>query len=392
MKKKIISIFLVLVLLQPLFYTTAIALTEEQQEYQDKIDEATEKKDQIEEEKDSVLGEISDLEDSIYQAEAEIEDLNNQISDLEENIENKEKDLERLEEEYKKNEKELEEKLVTIYEKGQITFLDVLLSSESLTDFISGMYMVQTLTEADNELLDSLEAESAEVEKAKKELEEDKQELNSAKKEVENKQASLQVTKAEKENMVESLSDEEKSLQADIEEYKAERERIDEEIRKQQESAGDIYDGSFDGVLGWPLSSNSYGYNIVTSGYGSRESPAAGASTFHRGIDLGVDIGTPVYASADGYVLSVMETGARGLFVLIKHADDLYTRYQHLDSSNVYEGQYVQRGDLIARSGNSGIGSGPHLHFEVLYQPYYTYEMDPLNCGLVDVPSNLIYY
>ena len=74
MKKKIISIFLVLVLLQPLFYTTAIALTEEQQEYQDKIDEATEKKDQIEEEKDSVLGEISDLEDSIYQAEAEIED------------------------------------------------------------------------------------------------------------------------------------------------------------------------------------------------------------------------------------------------------------------------------------------------------------------------------
>ncbi len=392
MMKRIIAIFLMLVLLQPFFYTTAMALTAEQQEYQDKIDEATEKKDQIEAKKDDVLGEISDLEDSIYQKEEEIEGLNVQIKKLENNIKRKKEELVKLEEEYKKNEKELEDKLVTIYEKGQITFLDVLLSSESLTDFISGMYMVQTLTAADNELLDSLEKESTEVEKAKKELEEDKTELAVTKKEVENKKASLQVSKAEKEEMVENLSDEEKSLQSDIEEYKAELERIDEEIKKQEEEAENIYNGSFNGVLGWPISSNSYGYNIITSDYGERESPAAGASTFHRGIDLGVDIGTPVFSSADGYVLSVMETGARGLFVLIKHAEDLYTRYQHLDSSNVYEGQYVKRGDLIAHSGNSGIGSGPHLHFEVLYAPYWTCEMNPLTCGLVDIPSNLIYY
>ena len=89
MMKRIIAIFLMLVLLQPFFYTTAMALTAEQQEYQDKIDEATEKKDQIEAKKDDVLGEISDLEDSIYQKEEEIEGLNVQIKKLENNIKRK---------------------------------------------------------------------------------------------------------------------------------------------------------------------------------------------------------------------------------------------------------------------------------------------------------------
>ena len=119
--------------------------------------------------------------------------------------------------------------------------------------------------------------------------------------------------------------------------------------------------------------------SAITSYFGNRESPVPGASTNHRGIDIGVSTGTPVYSSADGYVLDVQYTGVRGLFVLIKHGNNLYTRYQHLSSSNVSAGQYVKRGQQIARSGNSGIGSGPHLHFEVLTRPYYGYEVNPLN-------------
>ena len=140
-----------------------------------------------------------------------------------------------------------------------------------------------------------------------------------------------------------------------------------------------MYVGDFTGTLSWPLSKNSANYNNITSYFGGREQPVPGASTNHRGIDIGVSMGTPVYAAADGYVLSVSYSSVRGLFVLIKHGENLYTRYQHLNSNTVSEGQYVSRGQQVATSGNSGIGSGPHLHFEVLTQPYYGYEVNPLN-------------
>ncbi len=70
--------------------------------------------------------------------------------------------------------------------------------------------------------------------------------------------------------------------------------------------------------------------------------------------------------------------GQEGVYVMIKHANNLYTLYQHLSSSSVRVGQTVKRGQLIAHSGNTGISSGPHLHLEVRTSPYYGSEVDPL--------------
>lgn len=385
MKRKVISVFLAGIML--LGFTTTV-MADSLQDLQDQasdinatIKEQESRRDEIKEEKATALDEIESIENSIGKYEVEIENLESEISSLESDIEKKKEEIKQLEEDYKQKDKQLQEKLVFAQKYGQISYLDVLLGSDNFMDFISNAHIVSELTEADNQMMEEIEKSQKQIEKVKKELESEKSELDTSKKSVEAKQKQLAVNKQAKEEKVASLSAEDKKVQAELEDYKSKLRQIDAEIKKKEEEANKngIYTGSFSGTLGWPLSSNSPNYNAITSYFGNRESPVPGASTNHRGIDIGVSTGTPVYSSADGYVLDVQHTGVRGLFVLIKHGNNLYTRYQHLSSSNVSAGQYVKRGQQIARSGNSGIGSGPHLHFEVLTRPYYGYEVNPLN-------------
>ncbi len=385
MKRKVISVFLAGIML--LGFTTTV-MADSLQDLQDQasdinatIKEQESRRDEIKEEKATALDEIESIENSIGKYEVEIENLESEISSLESDIEKKKEEIKQLEEDYKQKDKQLQEKLVFAQKYGQISYLDVLLGSDNFMDFISNAHIVSELTEADNQMMEEIEKSQKQIEKVKKELESEKSELDTSKKSVEAKQKQLAVNKQAKEEKVASLSAEDKKVQAELEDYKTKLRQIDAAIKKKEEEANKngIYTGSFSGTLGWPISTSSPNYNAITSYFGNRESPVPGASTYHRGIDIGVSTGTPVYSSADGYVLDVQYTGVRGLFVLIKHGNNLYTRYQHLSSSNVSAGQYVKRGQQIARSGNSGIGSGPHLHFEVLTRPYYGYEVNPLN-------------
>jgi len=116
------------------------------------------------------------------------------------------------------------------------------------------------------------------------------------------------------------------------------------------------------GKLAWPIPARHH----VSSYFGRRTAPTYGASTYHEGIDIGISSGTRVICAADGVVAAVGSSGARGRYVLVRHANGLTTRYQHLSKSLVKRGQRVLRGQTIARSGNTGISTGPHLHFEVL--------------------------
>jgi murein DD-endopeptidase MepM/ murein hydrolase activator NlpD len=101
----------------------------------------------------------------------------------------------------------------------------------------------------------------------------------------------------------------------------------------------------------------------VSSGFGPRAAPVAGASTDHNGIDFAVPKGTPVKAAAPGVVVSVSEDGASGKFVRIRHPDGTISGYAHLDMQDVQRGQLVKQGDIIGASGSTGTTSGPHLHF-----------------------------
>ena len=111
----------------------------------------------------------------------------------------------------------------------------------------------------------------------------------------------------------------------------------------------------------WPISGG-----IQTSGFGSRSAPTKGASTYHKGLDLATPIGTPVKASCGGTVAKAGWGSGYGYVVYINHEDGRQTRYAHLSKVLVKVGQKVQQGERIALSGNTGVSTGPHLHFELL--------------------------
>lgn len=103
-----------------------------------------------------------------------------------------------------------------------------------------------------------------------------------------------------------------------------------------------------------------------TSGFGRRNRPTKGASTYHKGIDWAVPTGTSVYASCGGTVAKAGWGSGYGYVVYINHEDGRQTRYGHLSKVLVKAGQSVKQGERIALSGNTGVSTGPHLHFEIL--------------------------
>ena len=379
MKKKIISILSILLLIQITFASVFAATTADLNSAKDKLNAATKSKKAITAEKETVLNEIEDLEDEISAYQKEIEELNSKITKMEKNIKEKNTEIETLQKEYDEKKQLLEERLVAIYEQGRITFLDVLLASDNIWDYISMSSKVQQLTDADNEQMDKVEAQRTEVESAKKELEQQKEELASSKKAVQDKQTQIKVAKANKEAKVANLTEEQKKLQTQINNYNKEIQKIEEELAKSANDYNNSYTGKFAGTLSWPLSKSSPGYKWITSYYGGRVAPVAGATSDHRAIDIGVATGTPVLSAGNGIVISTGYNSARGYFIIIKHADNLYTLYQHLSKILVSKGQTVSTGTRIAKSGSTGIGSGPHLHFEVRTSPYYGSEVNPLD-------------
>ena len=111
----------------------------------------------------------------------------------------------------------------------------------------------------------------------------------------------------------------------------------------------------------WPLPSSHY----ITSEFGYRVAPTAGATSNHKGVDIGARMGADVFAAVDGRVSSVTSDQWRGKYVDIYHGGGLLTRYQHLSRQCVNEGEYVYAGDKIGEVGSTGVSTGPHLHFEV---------------------------
>ena len=114
----------------------------------------------------------------------------------------------------------------------------------------------------------------------------------------------------------------------------------------------------------------------LTSNFGYRKRPTKGASTYHKGVDWAVSTGTPVYASSGGTVVKASWGSGYGNVVYINHPDGKQTRYGHLSKILVTVGQKVKQGDLIAKSGNTGVSTGPHLHFEILVNGV---QVNPLN-------------
>lgn len=377
-------------------------LQNQQSSVNTKIEEQEKKLEEITTEKSEALTAVENLSSQISSYENEIEDLTEQISSLEKQIQEAEQKIKEDEEQYQKDQAALNERLVTIYENGEISYLDVLLSSSSLTDFISSYYIVSELTAYDTEMLEELEAEKQQIENEKAQMEANQEKVKTAKETQEAKQSALKVAKSEKEQYVSELSEEEQKTQEIIDELEQTNKDIDKQIEaaqaaiekakqeaaakaaaeKQNQSSSSNSSGSSNSSTssGTPSSEqSSYGfiwpvntkYPITTGWYYS-------SGSLHGAVDFsgsGIS-GTPIYAVADGYVVtSTAVTDGKGNYIsygnyiLIAHFNGLYTLYAHCSQRNVSAGQTVTQGQVIGTVGSTGNSSGPHLHFEVRTSP-----------------------
>lgn len=366
----------------------------EQKQNESKITETQEKMKEVEKIKDETLKEVEKLNVQISDYEGQIETLDEQIVSTNKKIEDAQTKLQKSQKDYENQEKLLKERLVASYEAGETSYLDFLLSSESLTDLISNYYLVEEIASYDAELLDKIEKEKKEIEQAKQTLENSKKELATQKASKQSVSLQLKTSKSEKDKYVSQLSEEEKQLQSRIDQLKKDNQSIDAKIRaKQAEIEAALKRQQEQNRNNSNSGSNNSSSNSGTSSSGFIKPVNSYVTTgmyyssgaYHGAVDFGAAgvNGMPVYAAADGIVHTTAAlTTSYGNYVIIAHYNGLYTLYAHGQAGSicVSEGQAVKKGQQIMRVGSTGNSTGPHLHFEVRKSPgTYSCRVNPLS-------------
>ena len=383
--KKIIGMVLISILL----VSTNVSLAATQADIdsnQKKINEAEEKQRQVESDKTEAMKQVDTLNSKIDDYETQISDLDSKIADANTKIKEEEKKLAQAEQDYKDQEELIKKRMVAVYTSGDTSYLDVLLSSKNLSDFISSYYLVSEVTKMDAELLDKIQKQKEEIEASKKEIENNKETLTASKTEKESVNSQLKEAKTEKDKYVAQLSDQEKELEQEIQQLKQDNAKIAneikqaeiaykkqlEELKRQQEAANNQKNNNSNNSGSTTPTGSGYfmkpvsGGTISTNGYYS-------SGKFHGAIDYAISSGSPVYAAAAGVVMVTDNlTSSYGTYVVIRHANGMQSYYGHgtRGSICVSPGQIVSKGQQIMLSGSTGNSSGPHLHFELRVSPY----------------------
>ena len=328
---------------------------------------------------------IADLQSAKGELENYIIKLDEDLSMVEDNIKVLEEQLAFKQEEIEKTKLALEDaiwqgqqqyglmkkRIQFVYEKGQTSNIDKILSSSSFVEFLNRAEYVSQLSEYDRKMLDKYIETTQNITDIKAELEVEEKELDEAHKDLESEQEALEELIAAKENQIVAYQTDINNKEAAIKEYEAEiaaqdeiiktlENRIAEERRKLQEQnkSTRTYDG---GMFKFPCPN----YTRISDDYGMRMHPILKVEKFHNGVDLAAPSGSPILAAYDGDVVSAGYSSSMGNYIMIDHGDSLITIYMHASSLNVSTGQSVSKGQKIGAVGSTGRSTGPHLHFSV---------------------------
>ena len=360
--KRIIFInVLILIILLSFIGISYAATKSELNDIDEKIEQTNTEIAGVKKQMTNALNQINSLNSEISGYENDISKLKKQLETVNAQITEKTSNIEKQQEKYDTQKDLLEQRLVALYEAGETTYLDMLLASEDLSDFISNYYLIEQMAEADEALLTN-------IENTKKQLEAEKEYLDTAKNEIETttatlseKKQSLSKSVTQKKNVVSNLTAEEAELQAQLEEFEEDKRRIQAELAKEASGyTGEVVAPSAAGYI-CPIN----GRHITTGYYGYKG---------HTGVDFACGAGTPIVAVKSGTVIT--STALRnsngkyrsyGEYVVINHHDGTMTLYAHMlsGSRTVSKNQHVSQGQVIGKVGSTGNSTGPHLHFEV---------------------------
>ena len=362
--------------------TAATDLQNQRNEIQNQMNEANEQLEGVQSDISENLQQVQKLDEKIANSQQELDDLNKKISDLQASSDDVEAKLKTAEENYNNQKALLDSYLVAVQESSDTQYLDVLLTSRSLTEFLSNYFFITELASTEMDLLKDMQTKKDEIASSKEKLDKNKQELSTIKANQTKTATVLANTKSVRENFMSKLSDQEKEIQAKIDEYNSQYNAINNEILQlAQNGIATQYIG---GQLAWPVP----GYTVISSKYGMRTHPITGVYKLHTGVDIRAPLGATFIAANDGIVTKAGMNAAYGNMVMIDHGGGVSTLYAHGSEILVQVGQQVKRGDPVLKVGSTGYSTGPHAHFEVRLNGVVTDPMPYITNGLVPDTQN----
>lgn len=400
-------------------------------ELQKEIDEKNKKTESLEAEKKALAKDIDALENKKGDVVSYIEELDDKLNALSGKISENEASIATTKKEIKKlrkEKKEAEEKkgiqydsmlkrIKYMYENGSDGYLELLFESDSLSELFNRAEYVTKVSNYDNHLLGEyqktcdtittsqtkLEGELSNLTTLKKSLNLKKDSVDTIMDKKSSELATYQVSIDDKSDNIDStnsqLAKQEEELEALM---AAQRKKFEQEEaakkaaakkkaakatatpskkNNQSSSSNNASSNSTQNNTSSTVSAAGFRWPLNVSGrissyFGYRVSPTAGASSYHKGIDISVPVGTAIVASKAGTVVTSAYSSSAGNYIALSHGDGVYTYYMHCSSLSVSVGTTVSQGQQIALSGNTGVSTGPHLHFAVYAGGAY---VNPLN-------------
>lgn len=357
------------------------------------LQEAQDEKAQLEKALKEAQSTIEDLRDSKGDIESKVTELNQQlidisarITDLENQLTAKSEDIQETKDELAgAKEREAQQyadmkvRIQFMYENGQTSYLEALLSSRNISEFLNSADYIAQIQSYDRQKLTEYQDTVESIVNLEAQLEQEYTDLEALKSTVESNKATVAAMMRQKESELADISGDIEDAQSDADYYAAEIQAQEELIAaikraEAEKAAAGVEEHPYTGgAFRWPCPSSTR----VTSDYGTRVSPMSGASSNHKGIDIGASSGADIIAAADGTVTAASYSSAAGNYVMIDHGGGLYTVYMHASSLLVSPGQTVSAGDVIAKVGSTGISTGSHLHFGVSLNGSY---VSPWSC------------
>jgi len=317
-------------------------------------------------EKRSLTQQLKDINAELNTVEQAIENLNSEISTTENKIAATQAEIENKQRDYDGRMAIFNNRLKEMYQYGNVSFLEVLLQSSDLSDFLTRFEYLKYIANNDQKLLDEVSAIKASLEAEKKELGQMKTSLEVKRQNQMAKSQELETASKAKENLVAQINAEQDALYDILEDLEAESRALNSEIKRlQAEAAAKAAQSGKStkapGAYVWPCPSS----RTITSNYGYRIHPVSGVKKLHSGMDIGASKGAAVVAAAGGTVIMSQYYGGYGNCIIVDHGGGVATLYGHMSALVAKKGQTVTAGQTIGKVGSTGVSTGNHLHFEV---------------------------
>ena len=322
--------------------------------------------------KNAIDQEITLLNTKIETTNQEISAYNQLIADTQEELDTAEEELLELSTMHRQRVRAMEEE-------GTLSYWEVIFQANSFIDLLDRINMVEEINASDRRRIEQMRIAADIVSATRMNLEQEKSELETVRVQLAEDEAALELKRAESDEVLHELEKKAEEFQVLLDES----EMLQDELMKEIDMVEvELKEAKYDEYLAKlalqgenPPSNASWLMPVsgkLTSAFGMRVHPVLGYKRMHNGVDLAAAIGTPIYATRAGQVTrTAYQAGGAGNYVSINHLDGFSSIYMHMSHYVVSAGQSVSQGQLIGYVGNTGISTGPHLHFGISYAGTY---------------------